>query len=150
MPEISYNALIEAPVEVVWDFAKDIKNWAPLLKYYESLEELNERESIWTMKGEIGPFTRITKLRVIITEWLEQQRVAFDMEGINEPIKGSGNVSLNSNGGESRIPGATTVSITLSRCWRPGKNREILPMSPRRTFPTTLTQGFWKMLHSCV
>ena len=114
MPDISYDELIEVPIEEVWEFAKDIKNWAPFLKYYESLEELNDRESIWTVKGEVGPFTRTTKMRVIITEWMEKQRVAFELEGINEPIKGSGNVSLNSHGGESRIPGSTTVSITLS------------------------------------
>lgn len=31
MPEISHDVLIRAPIDKVWDFAKDMKNWAPMI-----------------------------------------------------------------------------------------------------------------------
>ena len=105
MPEISYEATMEASRPVVWDFVRDINNWAPLTRGYQTHEILNERESVWTVKGDLGPISRITKFHVTITEWVDGERVAFTVKGLNEPISGQGSISI--------ADGARTSSTTI-------------------------------------
>jgi hypothetical protein len=38
----------------------------------------------------LGGLTRIAEFKAIITEWDESGRVTFELEGINEPVTGSG------------------------------------------------------------
>ena len=94
MPTVSYTTTIDVARGDVWRFVRDMNNWAPLAKGYQSHEIINDRESIWTVKGDLGFISRITKFHVRITEWVEEQRVAFTVEGLNEPIKGQGAIEL--------------------------------------------------------
>jgi carbon monoxide dehydrogenase subunit G len=102
MPRVDYTATIEVPRATVWDFVKDMNNWAPLAKGYQDHEVVNDKESLWTIKGDIGPISRITKFHVTITEWLEGEGVGFALKGLNESISGEGAIRLNeTNGGAS-------------------------------------------------
>ena len=94
MPGISYTTKMNAPRARVWEFVKDMDNWAPFVQGYQSHVKINDRESIWTVKGEIGPMSRVTKAHVIITEWVEGERVAFTVKGMNEPITGEGAIII--------------------------------------------------------
>ena len=94
MPEVDYTAIIEVPRPTVWEFVRDMNNWAPFATGYQSHEVISDRESIWTVKGDVGPISRVTKFRVIITEWVEQEKVAFTVEGLNEPITGEGAITI--------------------------------------------------------
>ena len=42
------------PREAVWEFVKDMNNWAPFLTGYQKHEILDETDSIWTLKGDVG------------------------------------------------------------------------------------------------
>jgi carbon monoxide dehydrogenase subunit G len=95
MPKVDYTATIEVPRATVWDFVKDMNNWAPLAKGYQEHEVVNETESLWTIKGDIGPISRVTKFHVTITEWLEGEGVGFALKGLNESITGEGAIRLN-------------------------------------------------------
>jgi len=94
MPQVDYTATIEVPRPTVWDFVRDMNNWAPFATGYQEHEVIDDRESLWTVKGDVGPISRTTRFRVIITEWVEQEKVAFTLEGLNEPIKGEGAILL--------------------------------------------------------
>ncbi len=94
MPKVDYTATIEVPRALVWDFVKDINNWAPFAKGYQEHELVNDRESLWTVKGDIGPISRVTKFRVRITEWVDGERVAFVLQGLNESVGGEGAIRL--------------------------------------------------------
>ena len=94
MPEISYSAMVRAPAEGVWAFCKDFQNWAHFMWGYQSHEVINDRESIWHIKGEVGGVTRTAKLRALITEWDEPQHLTFILKGLTEPIHGSGSVDM--------------------------------------------------------
>ncbi len=94
MPEVTYTATISVGRADVWQFVKDMNNWAPLAKGYQSHEVISERESVWTVKGDIGPISRVTKFQVNITEWLEEEGVTFVIKGLNEPITGQGAIRL--------------------------------------------------------
>lgn len=94
MPAVNYTTVMAAPRPAVWDFVRDMNNWAPFTRGYQSHEILNEQESIWTVKGELGPISRVTKFHIVITEWVEGERVGFTLKGMNEPITGGGAIQL--------------------------------------------------------
>lgn len=105
MEKVDYNTTVEIPLDVMWNFVKEYGNWAPLVKGYQSHEEIDDKESIWVVRGEFGPFSRVTKFHNTITEWNERQGVAFELKGVNEPLTGYGKVRLESedNGNSTRI-----------------------------------------------
>lgn len=102
MEKVDYNTTVGIPLDVMWDFVKEYSNWAPLVKGYQSHEEIDDKESIWIVRGDFGPFSRVTKFHNTITEWNEGQGVAFELKGVNEPLTGYGKVQLESvDGGNS-------------------------------------------------
>jgi carbon monoxide dehydrogenase subunit G len=90
MPEGKHDIIIDVPIEQVWDFVKDMDNWAPLLPGYISHEKLNEKQSNWTFKETVGVLKKKISLQVTIKEWIEPTRVTFDLKGINENLTGDG------------------------------------------------------------
>jgi carbon monoxide dehydrogenase subunit G len=111
MPEISYTTTMQAPRADVWEFVRDIDNWAPLATGYQGHEVVDERESIWTIKGDVGPISRVTKFRITIEEWIEGDRVAFAVQGLNEPITGQGVIRLSDSGPRTEILGEGTLEF---------------------------------------
>ena len=112
MPEITYATTMAAPRATVWEFVRDMNNWAPLTRGYKEHEILNDRESIWTVKGDLGPISRITKFHVTITEWIEGEKVSFTVKGLNEPITGQGAISISDGEAASTaIQGNATIEM---------------------------------------
>lgn len=90
MPEGKHEITINVPIEEVWNFVKDMDNWAPLLPGYISHEKLSENQSNWTFKESVGLLKKKISLQVTIKEWIEPTRVTFDLKGINENLTGRG------------------------------------------------------------
>ncbi len=113
MPDISYTTTMGAPRAKVWDFVRDMNNWAPFTRGYLSHEIINEKESLWTVKGDLGPISRITKVHFTITEWIEGERVAFTVKGLNEPLTGGGAILLTDaeSGARTQIRGDATIEF---------------------------------------
>ncbi len=113
MPTVNYTTTMAAPRAVVWEFVRDMNNWAPFTRGYQSHEIINERESIWTVKGDLGPISRVTKFHITITEWVEGERVGFTVRGLNEPITGAGAIQLSDAAEDSRteIRGEATLNF---------------------------------------
>ena len=126
MPDVQYTATIDVPRLDVWNFVKDIDNWAPLAKGYQSHESINNDESIWTVKGDIGPLSRITKFQINITEWLEGEGVTFVMKGLNEPISGHGSIRLTDTEGGGTVIQAD-AEIQMGGALGPVVNHLIVP-----------------------
>jgi carbon monoxide dehydrogenase subunit G len=113
MPEITYTTTMAAPRATVWEFVRDMNNWAPLTRGYQEHEVIDDRESIWTVKGDVGPISRVTKFRVNITEWVEGERVAFTVTGLNEPINGQGAITIadGEQAASTAIQGKATIEM---------------------------------------
>jgi hypothetical protein len=90
MPEVEYATTMTLPPERIWDFVKDMNNWAPMLTGYQKHEILDETDSVWTLKGDVGILSRVVQLRAHITEWVDEERVAFTLTGLNEKVDGGG------------------------------------------------------------
>jgi carbon monoxide dehydrogenase subunit G len=95
MPEVEYTTTVALPCEVIWDFVKDMNNWAPMLTGYQKHEIRNETESIWTLKGDVGVLARTVQLKAHITEWAGPAKVSFTLTGLNEQVDGGGTLHMN-------------------------------------------------------
>ena len=112
MPNVGYTAAIEVARPIVWEFVRDMNNWAPFARGYQAHEVVSDRESIWTVKGDVGPISRVTKFQINITEWIEGERVAFVLKGLNEPITGEGAIQLSDSASAgTEIRGDATIQF---------------------------------------
>lgn len=137
MPEVSYTTVVRAPRQDVWDFVKDMGNWAPLITGYQDHEVINELDSMWTLKGDVGVLSRKVRFRVHITEWTEPTRVAFTMTGETEQIRGEGIFELSPVGGDVAGMPSEPVRRTLLdrflrwlyRMFNPDSSHRQVPMA---------------------
>ena len=90
MSSHQHEITVHAPLETVWEFVRSIDNWAPLVPGYIEHEMLNEKESTWKFKSEMGIVKKKIHLKVEITEWIEPEKVTFQLIGINEKVTGHG------------------------------------------------------------
>jgi carbon monoxide dehydrogenase subunit G len=94
MPEVEYSTRIALAPERVWDFVKDMNNWAPYLTGYQTHEILSDTDSIWTLKGDVGVLARVVRLKAHVTEWNGPSRVSFTLTGLNEQVEGGGTLEM--------------------------------------------------------
>lgn len=94
MATIRYSHHVAAPSKEVWDFVRDINNWAPLMVGYVSHKVISDSESLWTVRADTPLLSRTTELKVSISEWVELERVRFTVAGISEPFTGFGEFRL--------------------------------------------------------
>jgi len=128
MQRVEYAKSVEVPLEVMWDFIKDFDNWAPMLKGYKNHNIINDKESIWEIRGEFGSFSRLTKFYTTITEWVQPNRVAFELKGVNEPVTGYGFVHLiPSNNGKAGTTISAEAGFTAGGVMGPLINRMVKP-----------------------
>jgi carbon monoxide dehydrogenase subunit G len=104
MPEVTYTTTMKLPVTEVWDFVKDMNNWAPFLTGYQHHEILSETDSIWTLKGDVGVLSRVVKLKAHVTEWSGPERVSFTLTGLNEQVEGGGTLLMSRQAGSALPP----------------------------------------------
>ncbi|WP_394232373.1 CoxG family protein [Niallia oryzisoli] len=81
---------VNVPIETVWKFVQSMDAWAPLIPGYIDHEIINERESTWTFKSAFGIIKKKIHLKVDITNWIEPEKVTFNLMGINEKFNGYG------------------------------------------------------------
>ena len=104
MPEVTYETTLNLPVATVWDFVKDMNNWAPFLTGYQKHEILSDTDSIWTLKGDVGVLSRVVQLKAHVTEWAGPARVSFTLEGLNEEVEGGGTLFMSPHAGAPPPP----------------------------------------------
>lgn len=74
----------------VWEFVKDMGNWARQMPGYVSHELINEFDSVWTMQVNVGTFTRPVLIDVHVIEWRAPTEVTFELKGRSDPFRGAG------------------------------------------------------------
>ncbi len=90
MPAGTHSLEIDVPIQNIWEFIEDMNKWAPLVPGYIEHEILNERQSTWKFKGDIGIMQKTVSLKIDITEWIAPTKVTFDLKGISENFTGNG------------------------------------------------------------
>jgi carbon monoxide dehydrogenase subunit G len=157
MAEHTHRITTWVSADEVWELVSDMDRWAPLLLGYQSHEQHGDRESVWTIKGDVGTLTRVVDFRVQITEWVEPSQVEFTLEGLGEPMVGDGSFQLEPLGpGEAAAAEPlTTERLGLLTRWWAALVRRLLgggdraataaagtgPPAVRLTFRLNLTPG---------
>jgi carbon monoxide dehydrogenase subunit G len=90
MPEVTHTTTMALAPEQIWEFVKDMNNWAPFLTGYQKHEIVDATDSIWTLKGDVGILSRTVRFRAHVTEWNGPKRVSFTLTGLNEEMDGGG------------------------------------------------------------
>lgn len=94
MPEVEYSTTMSLPPEDIWEFVKDMNNWAPFLTGYQKHEVLSETDSMWWLKGDVGILSRTVQLKAHVIEWSGPAKVAFSLTGMNEEVEGGGELTM--------------------------------------------------------
>jgi carbon monoxide dehydrogenase subunit G len=115
VPEVEYTTTLSLPRETVWDFVKDMNNWAPFLTGYQRHEILSETDSIWTLKGDVGVLARVVRLKAHVTDWSGPDRVAFTLTGLNEPVEGGGELVMRESSAASAPASTAIVKLSIGR-----------------------------------
>ncbi len=110
MAEAEYTTSARLPIDEIWEFVREMDNWAHFLTGYQAHEKQSETDSVWTLKGDVGVLARVVKFRVRITEWAGPERVTFELEGLNEPMQGDGHFVM-----ESVVAGAAATPAEAPR-----------------------------------
>lgn len=121
MPRVEHVATSRSCVASVWDFVKDIGNWAPYVMGYQSHEVLSDTRSVWVVKGDVGPLARAVQIAVDVAEWRDGESVSFSVTGIDEQIEGRGSFTLTAQASDttaSAQPASATTSDTDRGGWR--------------------------------
>ncbi len=94
MPAAEYSTTARLPVQAIWDYVREMDNWAPFLRGYQSHQKQSDTDSVWVLKGDVGMVARTVKFHVHVDEWAEPSRVLFTLKGMNEPMQGGGEFTL--------------------------------------------------------
>ncbi|QGH35342.1 SRPBCC family protein [Gracilibacillus salitolerans] len=90
MPNGTHFVQLDLPIEKVWEFVSDMNRWAPLAPGYINHQIINERQSTWHFKGDVGKMQKKIGLKVKIKEWVAPTSISFELKGISENLEGSG------------------------------------------------------------
>jgi carbon monoxide dehydrogenase subunit G len=94
MPEVEYVTTMRLSPDKVWEFVRDMNNWAPFLTVYQKHEIESETDSVWTLKGDVGVLSRTVRLKAHVTEWNGPERVSFTLVGLDEVVEGGGTLTI--------------------------------------------------------
>ncbi|GAE27407.1 hypothetical protein JCM9140_3552 [Halalkalibacter wakoensis JCM 9140] len=100
MPVAREKGIVYCNIETMWEFIKDMENWAPCMPGYVSFKELDEHVSIWALKGDLGILKKKLDFTVTVTERIKPERVEFLLEAKQEGIKGKGSYKAFAEGPE--------------------------------------------------
>jgi carbon monoxide dehydrogenase subunit G len=112
MPRGIHQIELAFPNDVVWNFVKDMNNWAPLVPNYIHHEKLTERQSTWEFKSDTGILKKKISLLIDIIEWNEPTMVSFDLKGQSEKYFGAGFFELKAlNLHKTKLTGFLEVNV---------------------------------------
>ncbi|MCM3568692.1 CoxG family protein [Neobacillus mesonae] len=113
MPSGTHQVELDLPIDQIWNFVKDMDNWAPLVPNYIHHEKITERQSTWEFKSDIGLLKKKISLILDITEWQEPNRVSFDLKGKSEKYTGKGYFEARAiNVNRTKLTGFLEVNAT--------------------------------------
>ena len=93
MIEAEHTVSIASAIENVWEYVKDIENWASLIPGSQSCEKINSDDSRWTVKVGTGGLVRKVTVLVHVEQWDAPSQVRFSYRLQGDPVVGSGSYS---------------------------------------------------------
>lgn len=102
MPSVQSHTVVGVDAAAAWDFVRRYEEWADLFPGYQHHRPLSPQRSVWTVRGDIGMFSRVVKAEVEIVQ--ESPSVRFVITGLSERFRGDGAFDVVPLGeGQSRL-----------------------------------------------
>jgi hypothetical protein len=98
MFEAEQSVVIDAGIDSVWDYVKDIRNWASLFPGCRECDVIDEHNSKWIIKVGAGGLIRTVNVLVHVEQWSGPDRVNFSYRLESEPVVGHGSYAATSLG----------------------------------------------------
>lgn len=108
MIETEHTAGIDADIQAVWAYVKDIRQWAMLFPGCRECEVIDDDNSRWVIKVGAGGLVRTVNVLVHIDEWRGPEQVLFSYKLESDPVEGSGSYTAVAAG-----PGKTDISLRV-------------------------------------
>lgn len=81
MAEAETRFVVRAPIERVWALLSDLEQVGRCVPGCRSVRVLNDLDSEWEVEAQLGPFTRLLRMRAHTTERVPPTRGAFTATG---------------------------------------------------------------------
>jgi carbon monoxide dehydrogenase subunit G len=94
VPEVEHTIEVDAGIDEVWRYVENLENWAPFVIGFQQLQIVDDRRSVWTVRGDLGILSREVELQADITVWEPRDRVEFTITGLTERLEGDGHFLL--------------------------------------------------------
>ena len=96
--------------EKVWDFLKDLEQWAPLMPGYVSHEIISANEMTWVFKGDFGVVKKAVTVQLTVDESVAPEKLAFSLKGVSDNINGGGFYATEAAEGGTKLTGSLNMS----------------------------------------
>lgn len=90
MIEAEHTVSIDASIDQVWDYVKDIQAWALLFPGCRECEVIDDNHSRWIIKVGAGGLVKTVKVLVNVEQWNGPESVIFSYKLESEPVIGRG------------------------------------------------------------
>ena len=90
MIETDQTVLIDAAIDRVWNYVRDIRNWADLMPGLRECTVIDANDSRWILKVGVGGLVRTATVLVHVDEWDGPERVNFSYQLEGDPVVGTG------------------------------------------------------------
>jgi uncharacterized membrane protein len=108
MIETEQTIAIDAPIDEVWAYARNIEGWAKLMPGLQDCDIVDENNSRWTLKVGAGALVRTVKVLVQVDRWAGPEEVDFSYSLQGDPVKGGGVYRARSLG-----PNETEITLNV-------------------------------------
>ena len=88
MPSARGEADVAVDAEAAWTFVRDYDAWADLFPGYQRHLVTSPRVSRWTVRGDVGMFSRVIEAEVEVVQ--DTPGVRFAVRGVEENFRGEG------------------------------------------------------------
>lgn len=93
--------------ERLWTFMEHFPNWASYVVGYQSLRVVDDKTSVWTLRGDVGILSREVEIEVVVTSWEPGRSAAFSLEGVTERLSGTGSFVITADAPVDSSPVST-------------------------------------------
>ena len=90
--------------EFLWDYLADFDNWAEFVVGFQKFRIVDERTSVWTLRGDVGVLAREVDLEVVLLEQEPGRRAKYSITGVTERLEGTGEFEISALGTSDTQP----------------------------------------------
>jgi carbon monoxide dehydrogenase subunit G len=106
--ETEQSVVVNAGIDGVWSYAKDVQRWASIMPGYQECQIIDDDNSRWVLKVGVGAMVRTVKVQVHVERWAGPEEVDFTFKLEGDPVTGGGSYRASPNG-----PNATDVKLQV-------------------------------------